>query len=56
MDLLIDELVGALAARPLEEDAWDALQRTLEVMLGSFAEVFKRQRGAFFKVIASSPA
>lgn len=55
VDQLIDQLVDTLEARPLDEPAWDALQHTMEAMLDSYAEVFKRQRGAFFKVITSSP-
>jgi len=55
-DTVLDALVEALRAQPLDEPAWDALRHGFEAGLGPYMGSFPHQPGEILKLVLSSPA
>lgn len=52
-----DDLVAALARRPLDEPTWDALRRTFDVVVDYYADAHRRERAAVMqRIVTSSPS
>lgn len=56
-ELLADQLVEALSARPLDEPVWQSLRLSLQVVVDYYADAQRQERAAALqRIIETSPA